>query len=74
MQHQYRFETVLYLHISDGSDAEIGFLGAQNHLKNGFKQGTKSLRQVERDFSSFFDKFLAYLMIFQSFTAPSVLQ
>ena len=30
------------------------------------------LRQVEQGSSSFFAKFLAYLMIFQSFMAPSV--
>ena len=28
------------------------------------------LRQVEQGFSSFFAKFLAYLMIFQSFAVP----
>ena len=39
---------------------EIGFSGTRNHPKNGVK------RQVEHGFSSFFAKFLADLMIFQS--------
>ena len=32
----------------------------------GFESGEMVLRQVEQGFSSFFDKFLAQLMIFQS--------
>jgi len=31
-------------------------------------------RQVEQGFPSFFDNFLAYLMIFQSFALPSTVR
>ena len=44
---------------------EIGVFGTRNHMEMGF------LRQVEQGYSSFSDKFLAYMMIFQSFAAPS---
>ena len=47
--------------ISDGSGTRnLGFGFWMCH-------GEMGLRQVEQGFSSFFDKFLAYLMIFQSF-------
>ena len=44
---------------------EIGFSGTQNQPKVG-------LIQVEQGFSPFFAKFMAYLIIFQSFAGPSV--
>ena len=37
---------------------EIQYMGTRNQQKNGSKQ-------VEQDFSSFFAKFLAYLMFFK---------
>ena len=36
------------------------------------RHGEMGLRQVELDFSSFFAKFLAYLIIFQSFTISTL--